>query len=189
MEQVTPVVGYSMDDVNTAIASLKRGQLSTVAQIGRVLVMACYASIVGIPESDKPEAARDHVGVANALLANLNRSQKRSAIVCFLEHYGALYQGKKGMEHFSISKLEWTAEYVKAVKVASLTWEALKDDPEDKGLDVEASVRSIITKAAKRQKEGKPVANEPLLANLVAALAAFTSAQADAALRGEPVES
>lgn len=168
----TPVPAFTVSDVNKAIDTMVKAQARSAGAIGKVLVMAVYASIVGIE--------KDHVGVANAVTKNLRKSTKQSAVIAFLEQYGQLaYLGeKKGWQHFALGTqkdLAWTKDYVETVQKAAETWESFKPEAEETEFDVEAKIRKIIADAAKRQKNGKPVKAADILADLPAVLAKHTA--------------
>lgn len=169
-------LGFTLAQVNAAIESLSKAQQRTHDQISRVLVMATFASIVGI-EAGKN---RDHVGVAQSLVNVLRTSMKKDAIVAFLMHFGALnYSAKEGFKHFTLGaagKLVWSKEYVDTVQAAARNWETFRVAPAEKEYDVAQAVTGILTTVASRQKNGKVVKNDKLAAELVSALARYNAA-------------
>lgn len=178
--ETVPVVeteaGFSIEDINRAVDRLVKAQARASDEVGKVLVMAVYASIVGIEGS--------YTGVANTLLKVLRKSTKRDAIVAFLETYGKLGMTKAGVfDYFNVgeaSALAWTKEYVAKVKLAAHTWESFKSAPVPQELDIETAVQNLITKAAKAQKGNKPVKHEKLIALLVGAMAKYHAEDAAA---------
>ena len=173
MTEAVKSPSFSIKEINSAIDALVKAQARASDCVGKVLVMAVYASIQGIQTGPVP----DHVGVANSLLKVLRKSTKKDAIIAFLEHFGQLYCNKAGeFEHFKLgtqAALEWTPEYVETVKLAATNWESFKAKPVPTDLDVEERVMKLIKDVAKQQKDGKTVKHAKLVAKLVNALATY----------------
>jgi hypothetical protein len=164
---------FTLAQINAAVTAMVKAQDRSVTAIGKVLVMAVYASIVGIE--------KDHVAVATMVTKNLRKSVKSTAVITFLETYGKLAYLKGEWQFFNVGAqkaLVWDAEYSAKVQAAALTWESLRAEPVEQSFDVEAKIRTIIADAAKRQKAGKKVENAELLAELPAVLATFSSKKA-----------
>lgn len=165
----TAIPAFTLAEINKAVDAMAKTQARSAQAIERVLVMAVYASIVGIEG--------DHVAVATMVTKNLRKSTKASAVINFLEAYGQLAYIKGEWQHFALGSqkdLAWTREYVAEVQKAAAGWETYKPEPEDLGFDVEAKIRKIIADAAKRQKAGKPVEHAELLGKLPEVLASLS---------------
>jgi hypothetical protein len=169
---------FTLEQINKAVEQMAKAQVKSVDAIAKVLVMAVYASIVGIE--------KDHVAVAKMVIANLRKSVKSKAIIDFLEEYGQLAYIEGKWQHFTQStkarSLKWTPEYSKTVQDAAAVWESFRTAPVVTEFDVEAKIRGIIADAAKRQKDNKPVKNADILADLPAILAKHSSLKANADL-------
>lgn len=178
--QQPEVEGFTLEEINRAVDALVKAQARASDSVGKVLVMAVYASIVGVTAGQ----SKDFVGIANTLIKVLRKSTKKDAIVAFLQTYGKLNYSKDAggvFKHFDLGSaagLAWTKEYVAVVKLAAASWESFKAEPASVELDVEAKVQAIITAAAKAQKANKPVKNEKLINGLVEALAKYHAATA-----------
>jgi hypothetical protein len=136
----TPVVveSFTIEQINKAIETMARCQSGAVTSIAKVMVMAVYASIVN-----------QDAGVANALLKNLRKGMKKTAIVGVLESQGNLGYVSGTFAYFDAGKT-WTPDTIAVIKAKCNAWESFKAvSDEDKSIDAAEEFAKFVEKLTK----------------------------------------
>lgn len=166
---------FTIEEFNKSIAAISKAQAKAAKEIGSCILMALYFA-----NSKEKDA-----GAANALIACVRESTKKTGIIALLEEFGNLAYtkiGKKpGFQYFDAHN-EWNHECVKELRDICSTWETFKPAKEDTALDVAKSIEALIKRADSAKKNNKEVVGAALLEGMSKLLAKYNAAQMDAML-------
>lgn len=141
MDRIT-TEGFTVEQINKAIEVMSRCQSGAITSIARVMVMAAWASITN---SD--------AGVANALLKNLRKGVKKTAIVGVLEGVANLAYVSGTFVFFDAKKV-YDTDGAAVIKAKCAAWESFKSTTEPVTVDAAEALASLVDKLTKADGKG-----------------------------------
>jgi len=137
-------VGFTVEQINSAIESMAKAQAGAARSIGRVIVMAAWAANVNAD-----------AGVANALMKNLRKGTRKQGVIACLEAVANVAYVSGTFVPFDAGK-GYTEDDAKAIKVAAADWENYKPATvEAADLDAAEALDALVQKLVKASAKDK----------------------------------